>query len=147
MKTANSDPELLGRAALAGVRESVALARAEVRRWLGGDHPAVDDVVLAASELVTNAIVHSGCGKGDFIGLTVTKGDGVVRVEVNDPGSPDSEPEVRKDGDAEGGRGLLIVREISIGWGMRALGPGRGRTVWCVLRTDSPGCSSFSGTG
>ncbi|MEU9887580.1 ATP-binding protein [Sphaerisporangium sp. NPDC051011] len=134
MKRASAQPRVLGTTGLAGVRESVPHARTEVRRWLGDSHPAVDDVVLATSELVTNAIIHTGCGADDYIGLTVTEQDGAIRIEVNDPGSSVSEPEVRKDPDAESGRGLLIVRELSHDWGSCDDGPGIGRTVWCAIR-------------
>ncbi|MEV6982964.1 ATP-binding protein [Sphaerisporangium sp. NPDC051017] len=138
MKRANADPRVLGRTSLASVPESVSLARREVRRWLGSAHPAADDVVLAATELITNAIIHAGCGADDYIGLTVTEQDGAIRIEVNDPGSSVSEPEVRKDPDAESGRGLLIVRELSHDWGSCDDGPGLGRTVWCAIRFTPP---------
>lgn len=60
MKAPSTEPKVLGRTGLPGVHESVSRARSEVRGWLGDAHPAVDDVVLAASELVTNAIRLGG---------------------------------------------------------------------------------------
>ncbi|WP_181871012.1 ATP-binding protein [Sphaerisporangium album] len=145
MKRASAQSRVLGTTGLAGVRESVSHARTEVRRWLGESHPAVDDAVLATSELVTNAIIHSGCGADGYIGLTVIEQDGAIRIEVNDPGSTVSAPEVRKDPDAESGRGLLIVRELSHDWGSCDDGPGLGRTVWCAIRfTPSSASGSLS---
>jgi anti-sigma regulatory factor (Ser/Thr protein kinase) len=133
MKPASAEPKVLGEASLACVHHSVARARSEVRVWLGSSHPAIDDVVLATSELVTNAITHSDSAPGDFIGLTVTEAKGIVYVEVTDAGSGASGPQIRKDPDAKHGRGLLIVREISLDWGTREHGYGLGRTVWCAI--------------
>jgi anti-sigma regulatory factor (Ser/Thr protein kinase) len=92
--------------------------------------------VLATSELVTNAIVHSNAAPGDFIGLTVTETHDAVYIEVRDPGSTFSGPHVWKEPDAEHGRGLLIVRELSLDWGTREHARGLGRTVWCAIRLD-----------
>ncbi|MEU8251109.1 ATP-binding protein [Nonomuraea sp. NPDC048916] len=134
MKATSAEPRIIGSIQLAGIRESVSYARSEVRRWLGGDHPAVDDAVLAVSELVTNALRHSDARPCDLIGLTVTATEGVVCVEVRDPGSAFCGPRLRWEPEAEDGRGLLIVREISQDWGIREHGRGRGRTVWCAIR-------------
>ncbi|MFC5816642.1 ATP-binding protein [Nonomuraea harbinensis] len=119
------------------LRESVSYARAQVHDWLGSDHPAIGDVVLAVSELVTNALRHSDARPGDFIGLTVTDVGGLVRVEVRDPGTAFSGPYVRREPEAEDGRGLLIVREISQDWGIGEHGRGLGRTVWCLIPADA----------
>ncbi|MFD8527283.1 ATP-binding protein [Streptosporangium canum] len=134
MKAVSAEPKLHGEVSLPGVRESVSRARSEVREWFGEAHPAIDDVVLATSELVTNAIVHSNADAGDLIRLTVTEAEGFIGIEVNDPGSTFSGPHVRKEANAEDGRGLLIVREISLAWGVREHGCGLGRTVWCAIR-------------
>jgi anti-sigma regulatory factor (Ser/Thr protein kinase) len=124
----------LGRTGLAGLPESVPRARRNVREWLGDEHPAIDDVVLAVSELVTNAVVHSDSSAGVSIHLTLVAAEGVVYVEVRDPGAMFSAPHVRHEPDAETGRGLLIVDEISSEWGIREHDRGRGRTVWCAIR-------------
>jgi len=138
MKPANAEPRIIGSIHLAGIRESVAHARSEVRRWLGDDHPAIDDLVLAASELMTNALRHSDARPYDLIRLTVTATEEMVCVEVRDPGSLFSGPYVRQEPEAEDGRGLLIVREISQDWGTRDHGRGLGRTVWCAIRAGAP---------
>ncbi|MBG0816014.1 ATP-binding protein [Planomonospora sp. ID82291] len=136
MKSVREESSILGEISLPSVRESVARARSEVRGWLGEGHPAIDDVVLAVSELTTNAIVHSNSRPGDLIRLTLAATEEIVYLEVSDPGSMFSGPHVRKEPDAEDGRGLLIVREISAERGTREHGRGRGRTVWCVIRAD-----------
>ncbi|MDA0637299.1 ATP-binding protein [Nonomuraea sp. MCN248] len=151
MKAASAEPRVIGSIQLVGIRESVSYARSQVRRWLGDDHPAVDDVVLAVSELVTNAFRHSDARPYDFIGLTVTEAKGLIYVEVRDPGSAFSGPYIRQESEAEDGRGLLIVREISQDWGSREHGRGLGRTVWCAIRaapssTDSSAAEPVSGS-
>ncbi|GIH73512.1 ATP-binding protein [Sphaerimonospora thailandensis] len=143
MKTANALPGIHHEIRLPGDPASVSHARSEVRRLLGHEHPAVDDVTLVTSELVTNAIKHSGCQAGDFIRFTLVASDGVVRVEVHDPGSAPAEPRLRLDPDAEDGRGLLIVDEISTEWGICERDDGPGRTVWCAIRfAHAPDSSS-----
>ncbi|MGW0806709.1 ATP-binding protein [Nonomuraea sp. NPDC002799] len=146
MKAASAEPRVIGSIHLAGIRESVSQARSEVRRWLGEDHPSVDDAVLAASELVTNALRHSDARPYDLIGLTVTATEGMVYVEVRDPGSTFSAPHIRQEPEAADGRGLLIVSEISQDWGIREHGCGLGRTVWCVFRSDLSAPEPVSGS-
>jgi anti-sigma regulatory factor (Ser/Thr protein kinase) len=156
MKAASTEPRIIGSIQLVGIRESVSYARSQVRGWLGGDHPAVDDVVLAVSELVTNAFRHSDARPYDFIGLTVTEAEGMIYVEVRDPGSAFSDPYIWQEPEAEDGRGLLIIREISQDWGIREHGRGLGRTVWCAIRAAPPSadlsavepvCGSVGGRG
>ena len=78
---------------LTSTSDSVPRARSEVRKWLGYDHPAVEDAVLVVSELVTNAIVYSDQGNaGDLIRLTLTAAEDFLYVEVSDPGSASTAP-------------------------------------------------------
>jgi anti-sigma regulatory factor (Ser/Thr protein kinase) len=49
----------LGAVRLALSDRAPRLAREAVNGWLGADHPAREIVILAASELVTNAVRHS----------------------------------------------------------------------------------------
>ncbi|MEU7828005.1 MULTISPECIES: ATP-binding protein [unclassified Nonomuraea] len=138
MKAVSAEPWIIGSIQLVGIRESVSRARSEVRGWLGDDHPAVDDVVLAASELVTNALRHSDAKPYDLISVTLTATEEMVYLEVRDPGSAFSGPHIRLEPEAEDGRGLLIVREISQDWGVREHGRGLGRSVWCAIRSAPP---------
>ncbi|XVQ88450.1 ATP-binding protein [Microbispora siamensis] len=138
MKMASAPPKIHHEIRLPGEPASVSCARSEVRRLLGQEHPAVDDVALVASELVTNAIRHSGCHAGDFIGFTLVVTGSFVRVEVHDPGVSPAGPRLRSEPDAEDGRGLLIVQEIAAEWGVRERDDRPGRTVWCALRVARP---------
>ncbi|GII81951.1 hypothetical protein Sru01_69330 [Sphaerisporangium rufum] len=131
-------PAVSGGVLLPCVRESVARARLEVRGWLGSTHPVVDDAVLAASELVTNAVVHSAAKPDDLLELTVTAVRDLIYIAVTDPGSVADEPCVRPDQDGEHGRGLLIVQHVSLGWGVRDHSRTGRRTVWCALSFPAP---------
>jgi anti-sigma regulatory factor (Ser/Thr protein kinase) len=128
---------------LTSTSDSVPRARSEVRKWLGYDHPAVEDAVLVVSELVTNAIVYSDQGNaGDLIRLTLTTAEDFLYVEVSDPGSASTAPHLSREMNVqprmstEGGRGLFIVDTLSRGrWGIRKHGRSLGWTVWCAIAT------------
>ncbi|MGW0628506.1 ATP-binding protein [Streptomyces sp. NPDC002758] len=89
----------------------------------------VDDVTLVVSELVTNAIVHSG---GSQITYTMAVRDGFLRLSVHDemPGCP----QVRNaGGDAERGRGLFLVECIAEAHGGEWGTSDEGASTWCSL--------------
>ncbi|NAZ80891.1 ATP-binding protein [Kineococcus sp. R8] len=109
-----------------------------VARWLIGEwctpwvrakelqEDTVESVLLLASEVVTNAVVH---------------GDGMVHVSLERLGSTTLRIEVADDGggmpligaqreDAESGRGMAMVELLSSRWGTDlAVGP-LGKMVW-----------------
>jgi anti-sigma regulatory factor (Ser/Thr protein kinase) len=117
-----------------GRPEQVGRARAFVRGVLPDD-PVADDVALAVSELVTNAISHSRSREpGGLVTVRVVARPGIdLRVEVDDEGGP-WDGRVRDD---EHGRGLAVVAALAgeTGWGVTG-GVG-GRTVW--VRFGWPG--------
>jgi len=91
--------------------------------------PVADDVILLASEVAANAIVHTASGKDGTFTVVVHPLDDLVRVEVHDGGS-DSSPDVRAAEDLAGsGRGLGLVESLATRWGH--LGNRDGRVVWC----------------
>lgn len=105
-----------------------ALVRDAVSPHLGpGSEPnLVSDLVLATSELVTNAIVH---GTGP-VTLRLDLVDGVLRLTVKNRGP--LHPSLQKvDLDAAGGRGLGIVATVASEWGWDAIG--NEVCVWCEL--------------
>jgi len=91
-----------------------------------------DDVLLVVSELVTNAVIHSGGAAGDTITLDLAlHGDG-VRVVVEDPGRSAGIPAVAVTPPAHGGGfGLRFVAEIACGWGVDR--PNGRCSVWADL--------------
>ncbi|MFJ2906224.1 ATP-binding protein [Streptomyces sp. NPDC087212] len=89
-----------------------------------------DDAALVVSELVTNAIVHSG---GQRVTVALSLRDGFLRIDVHD-GVPNSHALPRAPCDAdEHGRGLVLVKAIAEEqrgtWGIED----GGATTWCEL--------------
>jgi serine/threonine-protein kinase RsbW len=121
---------------LAARAASVAEARHRTLAWLFRrpvGQQAAEAAALIVSELVTNAIVHSG---SQIISCVLRLGSGLLRIEVTDQGVGTAEPAVRMPADDDvSGRGLLLVSAVSEEWGVSSAIPG-GRTVWAVVRTD-----------
>ena len=120
-----------------GTAFSVRRVRADLVPLVDGC-PFADDVVLLASELATNAILHSRSGHPDrtfTVRMTLYPGD-YAWVEVVDQGGAWSEDVY----DDEHGRGLGIVSAVAGdgNWGID--GDERCRTVW--FRLDWPGDSA-----
>ena len=89
----------------------------------GGTNAHIDDAVLVLSEIVTNALVHTG---NDFTVL-VWSTPGGTRVEVEDSGT--HLPIRRRYADTAGtGRGLQLVEELADRWGAQRRGSGK--AVW-----------------
>ncbi|MEU8267076.1 ATP-binding protein [Sphaerisporangium sp. NPDC049002] len=150
-------PDTLKEIRLPSDPESAARARAEVRDWLGAEHPAYEPVRLAVSELVTNALRHArhqlaGAAHGPAVSeplvLQLSAHDDRLRVEVRDTGLAAESPRGRTEPAfllAEGGRGLAIVDMLSGGrWDFRSNPDGPGWTVRCEIPaapslTDEPG--------
>ena len=110
-----------------GSRQEVRNVRAFVGEAVDGC-PAADDVILLASEVVTNAIIHTASGKDGTFTVVVHPLDGMVRVEVHDGGS-ETPPGIRSaDDQAISGRGLGMVESLATRWGH--LGDQNGRVVW-----------------
>jgi anti-sigma regulatory factor (Ser/Thr protein kinase) len=119
------------------VPASIGLARRHVNRLLSGllDQTRLEDSVLMASELVTNAIVYSDAGR---IELRVVMSDTAARVEVYNERQPWARgPELQPRGlDEAGGWGLFIVEKLSDRWGADV----DGTLVW--FEVDRPALSA-----
>ena len=100
-------------------------ARRVVRELLEGSAPpeVIDAVLLAVSELVTNAVEHAGTA----LQLRAGVAGGRVRVEVVD-GSGDLPRRRQPSADSLGGRGLLLVEEVADSWGVDTSADGK--AVW-----------------
>lgn len=106
-------------------------ARCEVTRQLSARVPlaALEDVRLLLTELVTNALRHSAVRPEDEIGVRAEVNDGILRIEVHDPGR-DGEVEPRRPGARGGGYGLFLVDRLTERWGVERRD---GTTVWAEL--------------
>jgi anti-sigma regulatory factor (Ser/Thr protein kinase) len=121
-----------GRLRLSDGRTAAAEARTFVRAVLGAwqaDALALQDAVVVASELASNAVQHGG---GDPVLELLRRDDRVVvRVGDEQSGLPRRQPH---DPSASRGRGLLIVEAMAQAWGHER---DAGRTwVWAELRLD-----------
>ncbi|MBO8186573.1 ATP-binding protein [Streptomyces spirodelae] len=118
------------------------------RRWararlagagVDADESLAETLILLISELVTNAVVHTGCPAVLCMLLPRRCGGGAaheaagsVRVEVADASS--RAPRRRQaEGEDTGGRGLELVSGLADRWGWEHE-PG-GKRVWCELDT------------
>ncbi|MFC7381583.1 ATP-binding protein [Sphaerisporangium rhizosphaerae] len=142
--TFGSDGEIKGRLLgvtdLIGSPASVARAREYVREKLGIGHPALDDVTLLVSELVTNAVIHSDSRNGGRVVVALADCYDFIHADIVDDGS-ESIPQISADMYAEGGRGLFLVEAVSDRWGVYT--DHAGRTVWFEIgyqRDDIPSC-------
>lgn len=91
----------------------------------------IDDVVLVATELITNAIRHGEPLAGGQVTVTWQVADGEVLIRVTDAGSP-QRPQVRHPSPREtSGRGLALVEALATRWGVEDAPDGT--TVWAAL--------------
>ena len=98
--------------------------RATLTDW--GIDGRVDDVVLMASELFTNAVLHGAGG----VDVTVALRDGDLRVEVVDDGRDHLPIRAQLPSPGTiGGHGLAIVDALAQAWGKGRDHRGRTR-VW-----------------
>ena len=114
--------------------ESAATARrltqiVVLRHW-GLSPKLTEDAVLLVSELVGNAVRHTGAR---VFGLRMKRRRGWIRVEVRDPsrGLPCLMPVQEMD---LSGRGLFLVDKLSDRWGVDLLP--RGKTTWFEMRVS-----------
>jgi anti-sigma regulatory factor (Ser/Thr protein kinase) len=117
---------------LPSLPESAGTARrltqvAVLRQW-GLSPRLAESAVLLVSELVGNAVRHTGAR---IFGLRMKRRPGWVRFEVRDPsrGLPCLMPVQEMD---VSGRGLFLVDKLSDRWGVDLLP--RGKTTWFEMR-------------
>jgi anti-sigma regulatory factor (Ser/Thr protein kinase) len=123
------------------------------RRWarsrlagsgIGPDEPLAETLILLISELVTNAVVHTGCpavlrmllpDAGAARAGAAGPGGETVRVEVADRSARAPEPR-HADGEDTNGRGLELVTGLADRWGWRP--EGGGKSIWCEVDRGQP---------
>lgn len=118
----------------------VGRARRWVRTRLKGhgldpDTPIAETLVLVVSELVTNAVVHTGSPavlrlSMPVCGAVPVASFDLVRVEVADASQAAPAPR-HAPGDATNGRGLELVELLCDRWGWYP--EGSGKRVWCEI--------------
>lgn len=102
-----------------------ALSEQDRLGWIMGD------AIFVASELVTNAVLHSGAGAGHILHVTATLDGACVRICVDDPlvpGQSVTPLQITEVSDA--GIGMLVVDQLASRWGAERDG---GYRVWAEL--------------
>jgi anti-sigma regulatory factor (Ser/Thr protein kinase) len=115
---------------LAAAAEARGQVRAAICAW---DAPVDEDVaVLLTSELVTNAVKHTA-GGAVTLGIQCTHGQ--LRVDVHDT-SPSLPVLADVPADAEAGRGLALVADLSADWGFYRTPAGKAVYFTLALQQD-----------
>lgn len=136
-KQLEQPPETAGQHAgwLPRHRKSVSEARRMLRKFLTGIangelfSPAGE---LVLSELMTNAVVHARTSPGRKLWVRFEVRAGQLRVEVHDASRELPRPGAVT-ADAENGRGLLLVDQLSQEWGCVPRTCGIGKVVFAVI--------------
>lgn len=110
----------------------------QIRRWAsrtldGLSDAHLGDVLLVATELVTNAYDH---GDGPVqVRMTYTPVPCRVRIEVDDSNA--ARPVIKPASTRPRGRGMVIIDNLAQDWGVRGR-PGTGtKTVWAEIACES----------
>jgi anti-sigma regulatory factor (Ser/Thr protein kinase) len=96
---------------------------------IGADEPVAETLILLISELVTNAVVHTGC-PAVLRMLFPAAPASPVRVEVADRSEAPPAPR-HAHRDETGGRGLELVDGLADRWGWQP--EGAGKQIWCEV--------------
>lgn len=118
--------------ALPAVPESIPRSR-QVLDGLRGEleEPALDDLRLIVSELVTNSIRHARLRTGDRIDLEVSVDESTIRLELRDRGRGFAPPATPTTLFQESGWGLFLVSRLTDRWGVST--EGGVTTVWIEI--------------
>lgn len=92
------------------------------------------DAMLVASEIVSNAVLHSRCTAEDLLSIRVSR-DGRLRISVVDPGESGHEAKIAERSMDLGGLGLKIVDQLADDWGAER--GYEGHQVWAELSLAS----------
>ncbi|WP_405698323.1 ATP-binding protein [Streptomyces coelicoflavus] len=116
-------------AARVGVLRRIAAARLKHH----GLDALIDDVLLISSELLTNALLHSGAAE---ITLNLTVRGGCLRITVID-GMPGRAERRKVDDEAETGRGLGLIAILAAQSGGTWGTSEDGAATWCSLHVPA----------
>jgi anti-sigma regulatory factor (Ser/Thr protein kinase) len=90
-----------------------------------------EDALLLTSELVTNAVLHSGCAPADEVEVVAELTPEAVIIAVTDAGRSGRTPTTAQQPRREpGGHGLRLIDALALRWGTEENG---GRRVWAEV--------------
>lgn len=85
---------------------------------LRGLGPLLGDALLVASELVTNAVRHSGATEQDMLHVRVARSKNHLVITVHDPGNSRTDAHIPPCPEVPfGGVGLRVVDQLADRWG------------------------------
>ncbi|MFJ4939629.1 ATP-binding protein [Streptomyces pseudovenezuelae] len=118
-----------------GARLARRLVAEQLDAW-GHPHTSTanETLTLITAELTANAVRHGHVPGRDFE-VRLTSAGRILRVEVSDTRT-ERVPSLSLDeppGDAESGRGLLLVAALADEWGTMQRVNAPGKTVWAML--------------
>lgn len=131
--------ELTLPAATSSVPEARRFVRTTLRSWELEDQ--ADAAALVVSELATNAVLHA---RTTFTVRLLLDADGRLRLEVTD-GSKRRPDRRSHSADAATGRGLAIVTELALAWGVEE--KEQGKTVWAELTGPAGDTAALGSAG
>jgi anti-sigma regulatory factor (Ser/Thr protein kinase) len=100
----------------------------EILRSWGVSGALAGDIVLAASELVTNAVEH---GRGE-VAVELRRHGKRIRLRVGD-GAAETPVLRRPEPQARRGRGIALIEAVSMAWGTQPRAGGK--WVWAEFRS------------
>jgi anti-sigma regulatory factor (Ser/Thr protein kinase) len=103
------------------------------------------DALLVASELVTNAVLHSRCPETEQLTVCARCQEHHLEISVVDPGLSGCPAEIAHRPPGQGGLGLKVVDELSKNWGTERLD--RGYRVWADVPLESGAAAPRSQPG
>lgn len=92
--------------------------------------PVRDEALVIASELVTNAVLHSGCESSEEVEVVAEALPEALRIVVTYPGRSDRAPILKPSFPGPGGIGLRVVEALARRWGAER---SEGLRVWAEL--------------
>jgi anti-sigma regulatory factor (Ser/Thr protein kinase) len=123
-----------------------------LRRWGVCSEETVETTRLVVSELVTNAIRHTGKAADSLpsgpelvsnVELVLEATESTVRISVTD--RDPTPPRLKAVGvEAAGGRGIFLVASLSTRWGHYPCQPEPGKVVWAEVPLLSEGSARSS---
>lgn len=98
---------------------------------------AINDTVLAASEVFANAVKHGSSHETDTVLVEVECATDVLRVAITDSSCALPVRQAATGWDVSG-RGLALVEAVSDRWGADLAQDGSGKQVWFTLAHSAP---------
>jgi anti-sigma regulatory factor (Ser/Thr protein kinase) len=123
-----------------------ARTRAVLREWEATPSGLAQDILLAVTELITNAVVASrGLPQATPVRLWVCCDRARLLVQAGDE-SPAPPVRIPPSDDALSGRGLMVVEGLCSSWGwFPATGHGLAKIVWADFRL-APAAAGTAGS-